>query len=330
MKAIPLNKLLYYSVLLVISANFSLSYARFTKTLPVSTFEIQNYLSFNGTLPFQFRILPAILFYPFHKLIGGDIHFGNSAHNFEGLFFLILNFLAMALSIIFMRLTIERILPRTPWGWCAFALPYMAYFTYVISNGANYYYPYDITGLMFVTILLYATVSDSKYLFALVLVFSTLNKETSIFSIILYMMWNASRGLDEKTLALFFGVWISVKLFLYLLFKNLSPPVSPNKMGPGNLYEVQLVHNLKGVDISTIMTLPMIFGLAWMLVIVCRAYLVDGWQKRFLVAIALWIAVVFCLGNLSELRVFGELIPPLTLLLTTTVIPSLKDELGKL
>jgi hypothetical protein len=169
------------------------------------------------------------------------------------------------------------------------------------------YYPYDVPSVVFFTLGL-ILIHDEKWswflpLFAL----ATLNRETSIFLAVATAFAWFDRYSWRKLALLIASqgaIWIAIKAALWLLYAQ-------NRWMGYGLYEYQLK-----VNIATLLTFPVkgiialaTWGCLWLAVVVWYPRLTDGFLKRNLWTVPVFIAGMFFAGFVIELRIYGEVLP---------------------
>jgi hypothetical protein len=169
------------------------------------------------------------------------------------------------------------------------------------------YYPYDVPSVMFFTLGLILIHDERWWWFYPLFVIATLNRETSIFLTVAMVLalfdrygWPTLGALAASQLA----IWAAIKLVLYALYAQ-------NRWMGYGLYQFQLKVNL-----ATLYALPIkgiialaTWGCLWLAVLVWRARIRDAFLRRNLWVVPVFIAGMFFVGFIIELRIYGEVLP---------------------
>jgi hypothetical protein len=187
----------------------------------------------------------------------------------------------------------------------AFSIYLIYPFNYLLPREYCVYYPYDtLSGALWglALSLLYRQRLGWYYL---VFVLATLNRETSCFLTIIYLLTsykkdNAWRVLRHICLQAM--IWIILKLWLAWQFAG----------NPGSfIYEPHHFYtNL--VFLADPKVWPILlsnFGYIWLPVLVGYKYIKDDFIRRSLGVMPLFLLGMIVVGNLPEIRTFGEMMP---------------------
>ncbi len=186
----------------------------------------------------------------------------------------------------------------------SFLLLYVLSFHYLFPRINKFWYPSDIPSVLFFTlgmILIY----KRKWLFYYPLfIVATLNRETTCFlTILLLLVWIGRIPTSEifRHCYLQFIIWVGIKLGLYWLYLN-----NPGK----GLFEGHLITNLKFLaNPEHYPFLASIFGFTWIPVAACYKRIKAPFVKRSLYLVIPFILPMIYVGNIYELRIYGELSP---------------------
>lgn len=169
------------------------------------------------------------------------------------------------------------------------------------------YYPYDIPSVMFFTLGL-ILIHDEKWLwFYPLFAIATLNRETSIFLTVATVFvlfdrysWPRLGALAMSQMA----IWGAIKLALYVIYQQ-------NRWMGYGLYQFQLK-----VNIATLSTFPVkalmvlaTWGCLWLAVVIWHKRINNVFLRRNLWTIPVFIAGMFLVGFVIELRIYGEVLP---------------------
>jgi hypothetical protein len=169
------------------------------------------------------------------------------------------------------------------------------------------YYPYDIPSVLFFTLGLLLIDEQKWWWFYPLFIIATLNRETSIFLAVVTVFV----GFDKYrpwTLALLAGsqlaIWTAIKAALWLLYRQ-------NRWMGYGLYQFQLKVNL-----ATLVNYPIkgvialaTWGCLWLAVVIWHRRIRDERLRRTLWTVPVFIAAMFVVGFVIELRIYGELLP---------------------
>ena len=195
--------------------------------------------------------------------------------------------------------------------------------TYVaIANTYRLSFPYDIPSLMFFSLGYYFILKENLLGFSLAFVLASFSKETAFFLLVALVChrWVDLRSLlrrDGYLLALLLGAFLAIKLVLVFMYGgNLRETAlghQPALTGdiPGALFVFQLRQNLDNLASPQYWPSILSFvGWLWLIVL-------FGWRlldrpdvrRTLLVIPPLWFLAMLVAGRITEVRVFGEMIP---------------------
>ncbi len=248
-----------------------------------------------AALPFQFRMLVPYLVRFISILTKSDIITTYASLEFlflVGLFIAYRNFLCL-----FFKRNLADIFPFV----LAFVLP----FNYGILT--TMFYPSDFPAIFFFTLALIAMYKEDWQSYYLIYAIATLNRETTCFLTFIYMfVFFRKMSITKLSLHLLIqtAMWLGIKQILYQIFRN----------NPGGLYENHINANIKmfleilSFKIYNIVNLLLNFGGLWVLAIPGYKNAPPFLKASTLVLIP-FIIGMFLVGNLYEMRIYGELLP---------------------
>lgn len=181
-------------------------------------------------------------------------------------------------------------------------LPYQ-YIFYSWSLGAIYY-PFDIPSVLFFTLGLSLLYKKNWYLYYPVFIIATFNRETTVFLTLIYLVTAFEKNKIAPVLLHCTAqavIWLSVKMWLAFLYGN-NP-------GPGyfvNFFYVNLAVAANPVNIARIASS---FGFVWVAVVFYFKLITDEFVKRSLAVVVPFFMGMFIAGNITELRIYGEMLP---------------------
>lgn len=210
-------------------------------------------------------------------------------------------------------------------------------FSYVMPRAVPLWYvhwfPFDIPAVLFVTAGLFLIHQEKWVPYYFLFLVATLNRETSFFLTLIYLLTNLGKG-KAKQLGLHclaqFLIWATVKYVLFTMYIN--NPVGDSGQDPDyaawhiGLYDP----NDLGVNLRTLTIIseyPFIFsivGYLWLPAALLVRMIHNDFVKRTMVVIVPWCASILYVGTLTQLRIFGELIP----IVVVAFITALKELLS--
>lgn len=192
--------------------------------------------------------------------------------------------------------------------------------------------PSDIPAAMFLTLLLALMARKNWLWYYPVFVIATFNRETTCFVTLIFILvyWNkfSYRVLFYHLVSQFL-IWMAIKTGLWFLYAD----------NPGGLFELfhagsNRSHIWSNIEFlispKRVLILLSSFGFLWIPIIVWYKLIDDYFINRALWALITFFVAMLIIGNLNEIRIFGEWIP---LVLTANFIIArklfLKYELHK-
>ncbi len=180
----------------------------------------------------------------------------------------------------------------------AYVLPYN--FTY------TFLYPYDLPAILFTTLGLIALYRKQWAFYYAIFIIATFNRETSYFLTLIYFA--SAFGIEDwKTILRHVGgqaaLWLGIKTGLYLLFAS-------NPAQGAGLFEFQLLRSLEQLAQPGILgILARNWGMVWIFVLIWQARIREPFLRRALLACLAQLCILFLVGVIEELRIYGETIP---------------------
>jgi hypothetical protein len=176
-----------------------------------------------------------------------------------------------------------------------------------ISNAPIYrpiFYPSDIPAVLFFTLGLILIHKKKWVPYYLLFAVATLNRETTCFLTVVYFLTAFGKTRLKPVMlhvAFQLVIWVSIKTFLYVLYQD----------NPGyGLFEFSVGRNIS--SFAGFHFYPLFLtnlGGTWLFVLMFRRYLRDDFLRRSLIVAIPYVIGMFIVGNLFEIRIFGELIP---------------------
>lgn len=164
------------------------------------------------------------------------------------------------------------------------------------------YFPWDIPALALFTLALHLLRAERWALYYPVFVVATLNRETTCFLPVMYLLARADSR-PPRALALHAGIqgalWVAIKLSLRAAFSR----------GAG-LHESHLDDNVLYLSRPEGWAhVASALGFLWAPAALLGRRVRDPFVRRALWVMPLWLAGMLSVGNVYELRVYGELTP---------------------
>jgi integrase len=177
-----------------------LATVQFIRYYVVSTtcyLNMPRYLAGQERLPFQYRILPIFLMWPFdhssfllrhfsHPALGWDAASASAPQTFSFYLVSLLSFSIAGLLVVLLYCAVH---PDGVLAWLVYPIfLILVLWTYVVHIDANFSYPYDMPSLAFFAGGLLAIYTRRFLPLALVIFFGTMNRETTLFLIGIYIL----------------------------------------------------------------------------------------------------------------------------------------------
>ena len=308
-------------LLLAGSAHFALFYTLNTRPiLDLPAFEIGQ-----ERAPFQYRILTALLY----RLADRTLHIPaalaahlppsmGAVHNFVTL---ILAFGSLVAATVATRFALQRLTGNQAWSrWGALLVLPMGYYHYLLEFGhpccTPMQLPYDLPSLAFFAIALSLIIAGRMAWLYLVFAIASVNRESTLFLVVLFGLWRSAfldlgslrsrRGLRTLTHVMGLGaLWLTIHI---LLKRWIHPPPVPGVQIAG--FEIHVLDNLGYLFRPYYWTSFLsLFGFTWIFVYAHWNDVPNLGIRRMLWIGPVYLVAMYIVGVLSEIRIFGELIP---------------------
>ena len=242
---------------------------------------------------------------------------------------LLLSFASLVAATLAVRFSLERLTDGDHgWSrWGALLVPVMGYFHYLLEFGhpccTPMQLPYDLPSLAFFAICFALIVADRMVWLFPVFALATLNRESTLFLIVVLVLYRSAdmqaAGIRARRtwetagqIAGLIAVWAGLRLLLHTIFHP-APPIGPVLAG----FEIHVFDNmgylLRPYYWTSFLSL---FGFTWLFVYANWRQVPGRRMRRVLWIGPIYLAAMFVVGVLSEIRVFGELIPIYTVAFT--------------
>ena len=312
----------------------TLQFVRFYVVSATFYLNLPAYLAGKERLPFQYRVLPALIirgFYRLHILHAGAMHTKGAFTAERAPLYLIslvsLVVAGLCTQALYSAVTRSRALEYAVYPIFLFTMMW----TYSIHVEANFSYPYDFLSVAFFAAGLLCIVRRHYLPLLVVLALGTLNRETTLFLIGIYLLDSASpkalptqevgseppplptdsrtfhiRQLPWLRAALLLLVWIAIKALL------------THHYGHNDRSEdfVRLRSNLGELKPRLWPALLNICGYMLPIVVLFRRDIYPTRFRNYLWIFPVWFAAMFYAGVIVETRIYGELCPYVAVALT--------------
>jgi len=199
-------------------------------------------------------------------------------------------------------------------GWAREGLPFLGLYAlpwdYILPRDIPIIVPSDITAVAFFAVGL-ALLRERRWVwFYPVFLIGTLNRETMIFLLIVFVLveWGqmAKRQLTVHA-AIMIALWGGVRVLMNALYGG----------NPGEAIEIyhvgsQVTHlstNLQMlVSPARLLVILSSFGFLWVPVLFFYRRITDHFTRRALWVIPIYVIMILLIGNMNEMRVWGEML----------------------
>jgi len=174
--------------------------------------------------------------------------------------------------------------------------------TYLVPRQYPIYYLYDIPSLFFFTTGLLLLRRKNWFFFYPVFIFATWNRETTLLLTVAFLFTHRhtlSRQTLTKHVTAQAAIWLAVKTTLLLAYATRIDAVFHNNF---------LLNLAYFVTPALYPTLLSAVGYLWLPVVLGWKYL-GSWNRSLVLSAMPFFAAMLFVGNMVEIRIFGELIP---------------------
>ncbi|MBK6644839.1 MAG: YdeI/OmpD-associated family protein [Anaerolineales bacterium] len=175
-----------------------------------------------------------------------------------------------------------------------------------------YYYPYDISSILFFVLGLVFLRLEKWGAFLVVFVIGTFNRETTIFLSFIYLLTNWKNTPRARLMGYFLlqiALWLAVKYLLFLAFQN-NTAESVWYADAMGIFKNTWNDNLKVLLMPQ--TYPRLFsayGYLWLPLLPVWRHIRGKWIKSALLIIPVYHLSMLIPGHVEELRIYGEMLP---------------------
>jgi hypothetical protein len=254
----------------------------------------------NACIPFQYRFLVPSIVYLISEKLG--FHYINTINFYK--FFEFISIFSLVLA--YRHYLTFLFNSKTAIYFFTFSLFVPLFYTFLLQG---YFYPADIPSVLFFTLGLIFLYKKKWIAYYLIFAIGTFNRETTCFLTMICILVLFGKGKLRDLIihgSLQILIWISIKTFLYHLF--IANP------GEGLFEKTHLLDNIELLT-TQFYYYPHIFRGAvlfiWLPTLICSSLIKNEFIRRSIwVSIPFFIGMIF-VGNVNEVRIYGELIPVL-------------------
>jgi hypothetical protein len=322
------RRLLNRAAVIFLYACALLQFVRFYVKSTTFYLSMPRYMAGTERLPFQERILPAVLFRPmlYSPWVMRHLASVHGVIKSELVPFYILSLFSCVIIAVYTQklynmLTVSSSLRALVFPILLFTLIW----TYALHLEANYSYPYDLPSVAFFAAGVYFIYARRFPALFLVILVGSFNRETTLFLIGIYILDAASahsslddgmesemhrgfaalrsrfdvRAIPWTRVALLSAIWLAIKIGLARHFEH-------NDASEDFL---RVSYNLDRMGLRLLPALLNLCGYSVPLVVLFWSSLRPRRFANYFFILVPWFAIMFCAGVLIETRIYGELCP---------------------
>lgn len=255
---------------------------------------LQLLLDNSASVPFQYRVL-----IPY--LVRSISNFGFSPFQL----FKVIEFISIfSLVIAFYHYILLFFKNKILSAFLSLSLLYVLPFNFLLPRILSFWYPWDMPSILFFVIGLILIYKKKWIFYYPVFIVATFNRETTLFLVFIYFVVFWGREKLKIIISHCFAqliLWIGIKYILYNAYSD--------NIGAG-LFENHLLDNIR--FLMNIKNYPLLLsnmGFIWIPTIFYFGLIKDIFVKRSLLVIFPFCACMIYVGNIGEMRIYGEIIP---------------------
>lgn len=295
-------KWLHYSTFLMAASLLSLYYTElhFLLCIEAKRASLSLLLEYSADVPFQYRVLiPWIVNFLLKLKLP---FFDSSIRLFKTIEFLSMFSLVIAFRFYLSFFIKNSILTSIFSLALLILLPYQYIFYSWTLNAI--YYPYDTPSVLFFTLGLIFIYKKNWFIYYPLFIVATFNRETTVFLVFVFLFTTIEKNKVKPVLFHAFSqvlIWMLIKKYLGDLYGN----------NPGQGYFINFFYiNLSvATNPLNIIRMASSFGFIWVAVIFYFKLIADKFVERSLLVVFPFLLGMFIVGTITELRIYGELIP---------------------
>jgi hypothetical protein len=291
--------------------------------------------------PFQYRALTAWIYAAADHLLrlppALAAHLPPRMNSVDPFVTLLLSFASLVTAVLAVRVALLHLTKgNEAWSrWGSLLVLPMGYFHYLFEFGhpccTPLQLPYDLPSVAFFAACLALILTDHLFWLYPVFALATLNRESTIFLVIMLWLYRtpgkAPRphpGYARATYAHMGGLtvlWFALRALLHHVYHP-GPPMSSTFHG----FEIHVVDNLGYLLRPYYWTSFLsLFGFTWIFIYAHWREVPNAGIRRMLWIGPVYLAAMYIVGVLSEIRIFGELIPVYAIAFTLLLQALLRD-----
>ncbi|WP_028324528.1 hypothetical protein [Desulfatirhabdium butyrativorans] len=257
-------------------------------------------LTNNADTPFQYRVLVPWLVQSVSRWLSPNLLSPIQMFRMAEFFF------TFSLCIVFrsyINLFIEDAMRSSVYALSIFLLLPYQYIFYSPSLH-SIFYPSDVPSVFFFTLGLILIYKKNWFLYYPIFAIATFNRETTIF--LVFICWITA---ISKTNMLSVTSQCLVQMVLWVLIKQFLAVLYADNPGPGFFVNFISTNWMKLGNPLNVIRIASSFCFVWVAVLYRFSCITSDFLKRTTFVIFPYLVGMFIVGNIIELRIFGELIP---------------------
>jgi hypothetical protein len=274
---------------------FTLIY--FNSTVEYDRATLEALANFKAATPFQYRILVPYMVHIAHQIV---------PINVKHLYLVIILFFTLLLLIAFRRFMLQFLTKKYA-GLCSLILLYPLFWNYCATR--TYIYPSDIPAVFFFVLGIFFIYREKWIPYYLVFIVGSFNRETICFLTFAYLFTTFGKHGIKKM-----ALHTTAQLAIWLLIRKLLAELFFSGYG-ARIFEARQSMKLFLRSILNPSPYGMLFlfsfGFIWLLIPLAWKKQPAYFKRLLLVLIPFFIGMAI-VGDLTETRIYSELIPILT------------------
>ncbi len=249
--------------------------------------------------PFQYRVLILWLAPFLSKILTG----GQKIASIYSMLFWI-EFITVCLLTLAFRQYLSLFFRKRLAAILSFSLFLALPFNFLLNRTLALRYPSDLPAILLFTLGLILIYKKNWLLFYPLFIIATLNRETTCYLTVVYLCTSIGRERPKQIIIHILSqalIWVEIKYYLYHLYIA---------NGGDAFWQTHLSENFN--LLMTPRAYPQFlsnFGYLWIPTLAFWRIIPDQFVKRTVWLIPLFFLGMFFIGNMYELRIYGELIP---------------------
>jgi hypothetical protein len=293
---------LFYFLFLIVTSAMSLQFTiiQFSFCKEAERATLYSLLNNSADVPFQYRMLVPWLVNVLYNL---NLPFLDSPIRLFQVVEFIFTFLLIITYCSYVSLFIKNDMITYIISLVIFFILPFNFIFYTKINEALYY-PSDIPSIFFFTLGLLLIFKKNWFLYYLAFIIATFNRETTIFLTFICLVTSIEKN------KLFFGLLNCIlQVFIWLLIKISLGILYAKNPGPGQFIIFLFINLAMFINPAKFSILTTNFGFTWIVPVLYFRLIKNDFVKRSLLVVFPFFLVMIMVGNLTELRIYGELIP---------------------